>query len=53
LWLFPHFILLGVARFSNENPPPLVKLMPVMAEYDMGEAPMRDEDGAPRLPVEG
>lgn len=39
---FPHLTLFGVAPvpFSKENPPPLAKLMPVMAEYDMGEVPV-------------
>jgi len=37
-------------RFSsNENPPPFVNDIPVMAPYEVGDAPIRDDDGTARL----
>lgn len=36
-------------RPSNENPPPFVNDMPVMAPYDWGDMPVFDEEGTPRL----
>ena len=37
-------------RFSIEKPPPLVKLIPVMAPYDAGDVPAFEEDGTAALP---
>jgi hypothetical protein len=34
---------------SNENPPPFVNEIPVIAPYEEGDAPVRDEEGTPRL----
>lgn len=44
----PHLTLRGLP--SKEKPPPLVKLIPVMAPYDMGEAPVLG--GAPAWGLE-